>query len=121
MPKNVRILIDGFPRQVTRWNVLKESIKDLWQPSKSSFAIILNVDRQMANQRFVDRGRQGDVFEKRFNQYMGTIGEIVGAMKRDGMTVMELSTGDGLNAHDTVHELERLPPWMENIGEGKKK
>ena len=43
--KDVKMLIDGFPRDVRRWEAFKTSVRDDWRPGERTFAIILHVDR----------------------------------------------------------------------------
>lgn len=87
-PQNVRILIDGFPRDAQRWLPFKEFAKPFWTPSGRSVLVVLDVERDVALQRFVSRGRPGDVFERRFDEHAKLVPEIVEAMREDGVSVV---------------------------------
>jgi UMP-CMP kinase len=89
-PGDVRVLIDGFPRDVARWPYFKEAVKEFWMPSLGSPVIVLNADREVLGKRFEKRGRAGDEFDKRFDEHNEKIGPIVETMKQDGMNVFEL-------------------------------
>ncbi|KAF2830101.1 hypothetical protein CC86DRAFT_403422 [Ophiobolus disseminans] len=45
---DVRILVDGFPRDAARWHVFKDMLKELWVPNKDAFLVALEVDRETA-------------------------------------------------------------------------
>lgn len=99
---DVRILIDGFPRGVDRWETFKEAVKDVWQPGGDTWVLVLCTDREVAKERFVSRGRAGDVLEQRFDSHEYSIGDIVAAMKQDGMNVIECETGLGFDPEEIV-------------------
>jgi adenylate kinase family enzyme len=96
-PGTIRVLIDGFPRDVARWLYFKEAVKEFWTPSLRVSVIILYADREVLRERFEKRKRTGDEFDKRFDEHEEKIGPIVEAMKQDGMEVIELSANDGLD------------------------
>ena len=48
---------------------------------------MLDVDKEVAWERFTKRGRRGDVFERRFDEHTKLIPDIVEVMRRDGLTV----------------------------------
>lgn len=108
VPPNVRILIDGFPRGVDRWETFKEAVKDIWQPSGDTWVLVLCTDREVAKERFVNRARAGDVFEKRYDSHEDSIGDIVAAMKQDGMNVIECETGLGFDPEEIVGVFESI-------------
>jgi UMP-CMP kinase len=94
-PGDTRVLIDGFPRDVERWPYFKEAVKEYWTPGVGASVIVLHADREVIRQRFEKRGRKGDEFDKRFNEHQEKIGQIVEAMRQDGLTVVELSANEG--------------------------
>jgi len=112
----VRILLDGFSRGADRWETFKEGVRELWRPDDKTWEIVMDVDRTLAQQRFVNRGRAGDVFEKRFDEYMETIGPIVAAMKGDGVNVIEYKTAPGYDAETIPEVFNGLPGWTERVG-----
>lgn len=117
---NVRILLDGFPRGVDCWEAFKEGVQELWRPDDETWVIVMDVDRSLAQQMFVSRGRAGDVFEKRFGNHMETIGLIVAAMEADDVNVIEYKTAPGYDA-DTILKIFSGPPgWTERV-EGSSK
>ncbi|KAL1792737.1 hypothetical protein ACET3X_009244 [Alternaria dauci] len=109
VPPNLRILIDGFPRGVDRWETFKDSVKDIWQPDSSTWTLLLCVDRAVARQRFLSRGRAGDVFEKRFDDHEKSIDEIVAAMKHDRVNVVEIDPGVDNDWEDVLSFLHIIP------------
>ncbi|KAG9185231.1 UMP-CMP kinase [Alternaria panax] len=109
VPPNLRILIDGFPRGVDRWETFKDSVKDIWQPDSSTWTLLLCVDRTTARQRFLSRGRAGDVFEKRFDDHEDSIGKIVAAMKQDEVNVVEIDAGPDSGWEDVLSFLHCIP------------
>lgn len=113
--RGLRVLIDGFPRQVDRWAIFKGSVENVWKPDQRTVAINLEVDRQVALSRFVGRGRDGDVFERRFDDYTETIGDIVRAMEEDGMTIIDVLSEEGVEAETTVRKLENSEAWIKAI------
>lgn len=113
VPPNLRLLIDGFPRGVDRWEAFKDIVKDIWQPNSSTWALLLCVDRAVARQRFLSRGRAGDVFDKRFVEHEDSIGNIVAAMKRDEVNVVEIHPGLGRDWEDVLKFLHCIPGLFE--------
>jgi adenylate kinase family enzyme len=113
VPPNVRILIDGFPRGVDRWETFKDSVKDIWQPGPETSVLVLSVDRSVAKERFLSRGRAGDVFEKRFDSHEDSISGIVAAMKQDKLNVVECQTGLGFDPEDIVNFVAKIPGLAE--------
>jgi UMP-CMP kinase len=116
VPPNVRILIDGFPRGVDRWETFKDSVKDIWECGDNTWVLVLCTDREVAKERFVSRGRAGDVFDKRFDSHEESIGDIVAAMKQDGVNVMECQTGLGFHPEDIVEVVKMIPGLAEGGG-----
>lgn len=114
--KDVRILIDGFPRHLTRWDLLKKDMQGAWEPGKNCFAIIMNIERNMAQERYTCRGRPGDVFDRRFDDFHNAIGGVVEAMKQDGVTVIELSHEDILDVDRWILNLCHDPTWSDVFG-----
>lgn len=102
--KRVRMLIDGFPRDAERWVPFKEFAKPFWTPSRRSLLIVLDVEKRVALERFIKRGRPGDIFETRFDEHTKLISEIVEAMRGDGMTVYTIQKDDE-DLHGTVERL----------------
>ncbi|KAI4926435.1 hypothetical protein J4E85_006728 [Alternaria conjuncta] len=107
VPPNVRILIDGFPRGVDRWETFKESVKDIWQPDGNTWVLALCTDREVA------RERAGDVFDKRYDSHEDSVGDIIAAMKQDGMNVIECETGLGFDPQDIVGIVESISHLVE--------
>jgi UMP-CMP kinase len=89
-PTSVRILIDGFPRDAQRWVPFREFAKPYWMPSKESLLIVLDVEEEVALQRFTKRGRPGDVFDRRFREHTEMIAEIMDAMEKDDLTIRRM-------------------------------
>ncbi|KAF1836020.1 hypothetical protein BDW02DRAFT_567475 [Decorospora gaudefroyi] len=59
---DVRVLVDGFPRGVDRWTRFRECIgEEGWLPGRM-WVVVMGVDREVGYQRFLERGREGDVF-----------------------------------------------------------
>jgi len=113
VPPNVRILIDGFPRGADRWETFKESVKDIWQPDGNTWVLALCTDREVARERFVSRGRAGDVFDKRYDSHEDSICEVIAAMEQDGMNVIECETGLGFDPQDIVRIVESISRLVE--------
>jgi len=114
--KDVRVLIDGFPRHVDRWSIFKSSVEDVWRPDQRTIAIIIGVGQEAALDRFIGRGRDGDVFQRRFDDYAEAIGDIVGSMQEDGVTVFELLSNDGVDAETIIRKLENSEAWVKAVG-----
>ncbi|KAF2629568.1 hypothetical protein BU25DRAFT_485490, partial [Macroventuria anomochaeta] len=91
----VRMLIDGFPQDAERWVPFKEPAEPFWAPNRKSVLIVLDVEKEVALERFTKRARPGDVFERRFDEHMELISEIVEAMKDDDMTIHSMGKNDG--------------------------
>lgn len=102
------MLIDGFPRDAERWTPFKEFTKPYWAPSRKSVLVVLDVEKEVALKRFTERGRPGDVFEKRFNEHANNIGEVVEVMRKDGMTVCAVSKEENDDVQITVKKLSGL-------------
>ncbi|KAF3046137.1 Diphthamide biosynthesis protein 1 [Didymella heteroderae] len=105
--KNVRILIDGFPRDAQRWAPFKEFAKPYWTPSRKSLLVVLHVEEEVASERFTNRGRPGDVFERRFREHAEMINRIVEALEKDDLTVCRLCQDDK-NLETVVTSLANL-------------
>ncbi|KAF2130766.1 P-loop containing nucleoside triphosphate hydrolase protein [Dothidotthia symphoricarpi CBS 119687] len=112
---NIRCLIDGFPRDAARWQVFKQYVKEFWTPDERAILIVMNIEEELAHERFVSRGRAGDVFEKRFNEYERTIPEIIGAMDKDRMTIVGIpkgvNNGEGDLTEFVAERLEGTEAW----------
>jgi adenylate kinase family enzyme len=93
----VRVLVDGFPRDVARWPYFKEAVKEFWTPSLRASVIILYADWEVLRERFDKRRRAGDEFDRRLDEHEEKIRPIVEAMRQDGLEVIELSTGEELD------------------------
>jgi UMP-CMP kinase len=111
---DVRILVDGFPRGVDRWWTFKESVKDRWQPDRRTWAIVLDVDKDVARERYFQRKRAGDVFEKRFDDHMESIRPIVAAMRDDNVRVV--ITDGNCNPNTILKLLNGVPKWAMEFG-----
>jgi UMP-CMP kinase len=98
---DVRVLVDGFPRNVERWPYFKDAVKEYWTPSEEATVILLHADRDVTWERFEKRGRAGDEFDKRFDDHEENIGPIVEAMRQDGLMVVEIS----VNHSTTVEQM----------------
>ncbi|KAI8934639.1 hypothetical protein NX059_008332 [Plenodomus lindquistii] len=114
-PKDVKILIDGFPRQVDRWEAFKECAGRTWR-SETSVAVILTEDREIARARFVARGRAEDVFDKRYEDHEETIGDVVKAMRGDGVVAFELQSSESASVEDMLKRLQEKEEWLDIVG-----
>ncbi|RMZ74211.1 uridylate kinase [Pyrenophora seminiperda CCB06] len=117
---HVRILLDGFPRKVDRWEAFKEGVQELWRPDDMTWVIVMDVDRNLARQRFMSRGRAGDEFERRFDEHMENIGPIVAAMKNDGVNVIEYKSAPDYDAGAILKFFSGIPGWTERVGKGSR-
>ena len=84
-------------------------MKDIWQPDSSTWTLLLCVDRAVARQRFLSRGRAGNVFDKRFDDHENSIDNIVAAMKQDGVNVVEIHPGPDRDWEDVLSFLHCIP------------
>jgi UMP-CMP kinase len=116
LPGIARTLIDGFPRDVARWQQFKEIVQQSWTPSALSVVIILHTSRKLTLERFEKRGRAGDSFDKRFDQHEEQIGPIVEAMRQDGLTMIEISA-DHEKTAELVESFEEMPAWGRAVGQ----
>ncbi|KZM18795.1 2-(3-amino-3-carboxypropyl)histidine synthase [Ascochyta rabiei] len=107
-PENVRMLIDGFPRDSERWVPFKEFAKPVWAPSRTSVLIVLDVDKEVAWERFTRRGRAGDVFERRFEEHTRLVPSILEAMRKDEMIIFSVRKEENANVEATVDRLTGL-------------
>jgi UMP-CMP kinase len=117
LPGIARTLIDGFPRDVARWQQFKEIVQQSWTPSALSVVIISHASRKLTLKRFEKRGRAGDSFDKRFDQHEEQIGPIVEAMRQDGLTMIEISANHEKTAEDLVESFEEMPAWGKAVGQ----
>jgi UMP-CMP kinase len=110
-PGDVRVLVDGFPRDAARWSYFKDAVKDRWVPNEHAFLVILNNDRETARARSKNRGRPGDAFNKRFEEHGRNVEAVQTAMRRDGVRIIEVVTSRDLEASEVqeivVKELEK--------------
>jgi adenylate kinase family enzyme len=104
------MLIDGFPRDAARWASFKEVAKPIWEPSGKSVVVLLEVDREVAFERFVGRGRPGDVFERRFEEHSRLGPAVVEEMGRDGVMVFKVEKG--CDVQEAVEKLAQF--WAED-------
>jgi adenylate kinase family enzyme len=118
-PEDVRILVDGFPGGVDRWKTFKDSVQGRWQPDGKTWAIVMDVDKEVARERFTSQGRAGGVFEKRFDEHVGSIGPIVAAMKDDNVRVVEYTTDQNCDPNTIFKLLDIVPGWAERFGKDK--
>jgi adenylate kinase family enzyme len=116
-PGAARTLIDGFPRDVARWQHFKQIVQESWTPSELSVVIVLHASRELTQERFEKRGRVGDSFDKRFDQHEEQIGPIVDAMRQDGLTVIEISADHERTAEELVDSFEEMPAWGRAVGQ----
>lgn len=77
-----------------------------WTPSKKGLLIVLDVDEEVARERFVRRGKPGDVFDRRFQEHTEMITGIVEAIEKDGLTICRVG-----------NENENLQATVENLAE----
>jgi UMP-CMP kinase len=110
-PGELRVLVDGFPRDGARWACFKDAVKDFWSPGpplgvhedregslemlaqagmggsnsvrQRTYLIALKNDRDDARKRSVSRGRPLDEFDKRFDEWEATFKEVEETMRRD--------------------------------------
>ena len=54
---SLRFLLDGFPRGLKRWLAFKEDVQELWRPHGRTWVVVMDVNRNLAQQRFVSRAR----------------------------------------------------------------
>lgn len=118
-PGPVRVLIDGFPRDEARCryfvDMLRESGK--WSPCDGgAVVLVLKVEREVAKVRYVQRGREGDEFEKRFREHEKSIGEIVEAMRRNGLLVVEVDVNEEGGVDGMMKRLEGMEDWRGLFG-----
>jgi UMP-CMP kinase len=102
-PGQVRILIYGVPRDAARWPYCKEGLEKWWSPfgKDRGFAVVLQVGREVARERFAAESRAGDVFEKRFDEHEEKIDAVMEAMRDDSKIVVEMSA----EADDAVESI----------------
>lgn len=113
---SVRVLVDGFPRDVERWKVFKDVVEGVWKPGRGTLVLVLRIEREVARERFLRRGREGDVLEKRFDEYEREIGGIMEAMRRDGVGVVEVQGGEDVGVEEIVMQLETNEEWVRVMG-----
>jgi hypothetical protein len=70
----------------------------------------------VARKRFRSRGRVGDVFEKRFDDHIESIGPIVAAMMEDNVRVVEYSTDQECGPESIFQLLNGISGWSEGVG-----
>ena len=58
--------------------------------------LVLDVEREVALERFLKRGRAGDVFERRFDEHETFIELAVEMMERDGMRTVRVGKGEDM-------------------------
>ncbi|KAH6618775.1 hypothetical protein C7974DRAFT_427026 [Boeremia exigua] len=97
-PTRVRMVVDGFPRDAGRWGAFKGVVEPVWRPGEGGVLVVLDVERGVARERFVRRGRAGDVFERRFDEHVELVEGVVQAMGRDGVKVWRVRGGEELQA-----------------------
>ena len=112
----MRVLVDGFPRDVERWKVFKDVVEGVWKPGRGTLVLVLRIEREVARERFLRRGREGDVLEKRFDEYEREIGGIMEAMRRDGVGVVEVQGGEDVGVEEIVMQLETNEEWVRVMG-----
>jgi thymidylate kinase len=74
-----------------------------WSPfgKDRGFAVVLQVGREVARERFAAESRAGDVFEKRFDEHEEKIDAVMEAMRDDSKIVVEMSA----EADDAVESI----------------
>lgn len=107
-PGIVRILVDGFPRDAARWPYFKDAVKEYWEPSDKAVVMVLHASRELTRERFEKRGRVGDEFDTRFDEHERKIDPISEAMRKDGLTVIELSVNHSKSVEELVEMLEQM-------------
>lgn len=70
--------------------------------------VVLDVEREVALKRFVERGRNGDVFERRFEEHERLVPEIVEVMRKDGVTIVNVDKEE----EDVQAVVERLGGYL---------
>ena len=70
--------------------------------------VVLDVEREVALKRFVERGRNGDVFERRFEEHERLVLEIVEVMRKDGVTIVNVDKEE----EDVQAVVERLGGYL---------
>ena len=60
--------------------------------------VVLDVEREVALERFVMRGRKGDVFERRFEEHERLVPEAVEVMGKDGVTIVHVDKEEDVQA-----------------------
>jgi adenylate kinase family enzyme len=111
----VRVLVDGFPRDVDRWQRFKEMAKDVFKPNENTFLIVLHISVEAAWARYELRARPGDDFEGRFEQYERNEREVSDAMVKDGVLCLDVGVGEPSDPDpfEVVAEFlaERMDEW----------
>ena len=102
------MLIDGFPRDAKRWGLFKEFASPAWRPGERTLLVVLDVEREVALKRFVERGRNGDVFERRFEEHERLVPEIVEVMRKDGVTIVNVDKEE----EDVQAVVERIGGYL---------
>jgi UMP-CMP kinase len=117
-PQSVRVLVDGFPRDAARWRYFVAMLRDKGKWSLGdggTLVVVLKVEREVARERYVKRGRKGDEFEKRFCEHEESIEQIVEAMRRNGLRVVEVDVGEERGVEGMVKRLEGKEDWWSLI------
>jgi UMP-CMP kinase len=135
-PEELRVLIDGFPRDAARWACFKDAVKDCWslvsppgvhegsensleilsqtgrgEPDsvrQKTYLIALKHDRDDARRRSVSRGRALDDFDKRFEEWEATFKDVEETMRLDMTDCMVRPMPREYGADEMVECVENL-------------
>lgn len=115
----VRVLVDGFPRDLDRWECLKEMAGECFAPAVNTFVIVLNIDLEEALARYEARGSPGDEFVRRFSQHDTHAWSVRNAMQLDGVQCLDLHVGRDYDPTEDVVEFlrDRMDEWASMDGD----
>ncbi|OAK98191.1 hypothetical protein IQ06DRAFT_307337 [Phaeosphaeriaceae sp. SRC1lsM3a] len=114
----VRVLVDGFPRNAAQLRWFVDTVKEKWRPGSGAVVLVLRVDQEVARKRHERRPRAGDEFKKRFDEHEENIGAIVDAMRWDGMVLIEVDANQDMSTEDLIRSLEQKSEWNMVVGGG---
>lgn len=107
--------MDGFPRDIDRWQTFKETVKDKWRPDQRAMVILLKVTKDLARERYVNRGREGDEFETRFEAWNSKVRDIEESMRNDGLFVLNIVVDKDADAEDVAKVVEKSDFWRSHV------
>jgi len=118
-PRAVRVLVDGFPRDLERWQCFKEIAKDCFKPTENTFSILLDINPTAAKIRWMQRARPGDDFVERIKEYLKNEDDVRTALMEDGVQGLEVRVGapEDSNLMQVVVSFlaERMDAWADKF------